>query len=190
LKQVGQISIGWSHGASGQLGHGDGADDERVPRAVEALAGKRVVGAAAGECYTFGGEPRLERRADGAYSKLGHGGNQEERVPRVVEALAGHKVVGAAAGARHAAVWTASGGVYTFGLGEGGRLGHGGQGDERVPRVGQALAGQRVVGAAAGASHTAMWTDEGRLYQVGLGFRIRGAGAGGGGARGPIRAAP
>ena len=42
-----------------------------------------------------------------------------------------------------------------FGNGEFGSLGHGGQGDEHVPRlIESALAGKRVVGVAAGSSHT------------------------------------
>jgi len=104
------------------LGHG-GQQHEQVPRLVEALAGKKVVGAAAshdlsgfcqtvvwtetGELFTFG---------CGSSGVLGHGGDQTERVriPRLVVALAGKKVVGAT-GSLHAAAWTDEGGLFTFG---------------------------------------------------------------------------
>ena len=115
---------------------------------VEALAGQKVVGAAAGyehtvvwteggEVYTFG---------YGGWGRLGHGGEEHELVPRVVEAVAGKKVVGASAGVDHTVLWTEGGEVYTFGDGGYGELGHGGKGDELVPRVVEALAGKMIVG--------------------------------------------
>jgi len=71
--------------------------------------------------------------------RLGHGGDQSERVPRLVEALVVKKVVGATAGASHTAAWTEEGELFTFGYGGGGRLGHGGDEDELVPRLVEAL---------------------------------------------------
>jgi regulator of chromosome condensation len=128
---------------SGWLGHGGNDDDEPVPRLVEALAGKKVAGAAAGSSHTVvwteGGE--VYTFGVGDCGQLGHGGEEEEElVPRVVEALAGKRVVGAAAGGRHAVVWTEGGEVYTFGHGYSGQLGHGGTERELVPRVVEALA--------------------------------------------------
>jgi len=84
-----------------------------------------------GELFTFG---------HGGYGMLGHGGEEVELVPRLVEALVGKKVVGSAASARHAAVWTEAGQIFTFGNGDDGRLGHGGEEDELVPRLVEALA--------------------------------------------------
>jgi alpha-tubulin suppressor-like RCC1 family protein len=66
---------------------------------VEALAGKKVIGAAAGdhhtavwtdagEFFTFG---------DGRSGRLGHEDADHELVPRLVEALAGKMVIGASA---------------------------------------------------------------------------------------------
>ena len=62
-----------------------------MPRLVEALVGKKVIGASTGshaahtavwteegDIYTFG---------DGGYGMLGHGGEQHEPAPRLVEAL-------------------------------------------------------------------------------------------------------
>jgi RCC1 and BTB domain-containing protein len=112
--------------------------------------------------YTFG---------RGRSGPLGHGGPGDELVPRVVEALAGKKVVGASAGSGHTVAWTESGEVYTFGFGTFGNLGHGGHGNERVPRVVEALAGKKVVGAAAGGSHTVAWTEGGEVYTFGDGRR-------------------
>jgi len=67
------------------------------------------------------------------------------------------------------AVCTAEG-VFTFGVGVYGRLGHGGEEDEIVPRLVEALAGKKVIGAAAGESHTAVWTEVGGLFTFGDGM--------------------
>ena len=130
------------------MGHVGGQDArEPVPRLVEALSGKKVIGVAggpggaacvwtdAGEHFTFG---------HGECGQLGHGGTQNELVPKLVEALAEKKVIGAAAGFEHTVVWTNEGELFTFG---GGNLGHGGHQGELVPRLVDALAGQKVVGA-------------------------------------------
>ena len=98
----------------------------------------------------------------GGDGRLGHGGEEDEMAPRVVGALEGVKVAGIAGGAFHTIVCTTAGIVYTFGYGENGRLGHGGEGNEYLPRVVQGLEGQKVV-CAAGAEHTVVRTDEIRV---------------------------
>jgi alpha-tubulin suppressor-like RCC1 family protein len=69
----------------------------------------------------------------------------------------------------HTAVWTELGELFTFGQGEYGNLGHGEDVDERVPRLVDALVGQKVVGAAAGHQHTAVRTEAGELFTFGNG---------------------
>jgi len=119
--------------------------DEPVPRRVEALVGKTLVGAAAGvihtavwtdagELFTYG----PEYGEGGGAGQLGHGGQHTEHselVPRLVEALAGKKVIGTAAGGTHTGAWTDAGGVFTFGDGNYGQLGHGGTLQEHVPKL-------------------------------------------------------
>jgi len=157
-------------GAHGRLGHG-GQENELVPRLVEALVGKKVIGASAGglhtavwteagELFTFG---------YGVDGPLGHGGQESELVPRLVEALVGKKAAGASAGSQHTAVWTEAGELFTFGLGAHGRLGHGGQENELVPRLVEALVGKKAAGASAGSQHTAVWTEAGELFTFGYG---------------------
>ena len=130
----------FGHGGHGLLGHG-GIQAELVPRLVEALVGKKVVGAAVayyhtvvwteeGELFTFG---------HGGHGKLGHGGIENEPVPRLVEALVGKTVVGASAVGGYTAVWTEEGELFTFGHGGFGQLGHGGGEDEPVPKLVEAL---------------------------------------------------
>jgi len=99
-----------------QLGHGgEGTEIALVPRLVEALAGKNVVGAAAGVKHTaVWTEGELFTFGNGGYGRLGHGGTQIELVPRLVEALAGKMVIGAAAGDYQTAAWTDAGELFTF----------------------------------------------------------------------------
>jgi alpha-tubulin suppressor-like RCC1 family protein len=108
-----------------------------VPRLVEALAGKTVVGATAGACYTavwtVAGE--LFTFWGGDSGRLGHGCGGSEGgeaflgsvgvAPRLVEALAGKAVVGVSVVTGHTAVQTDSGEIVTFGEGRYGQLGHG-----------------------------------------------------------------
>ena len=84
-----------------------------------------------GELFTFG---------EGGFGRLGHGGQQNKFVPRLVGALAGKKVIGASAGTYHTVVWTEEREIFTFGHGGSGQLGHGGEQNEFVPRLVEALA--------------------------------------------------
>ena len=65
--------------------------NELVPRLGQALAGEKVVAAAAGHDHTaaWTEAEELFTFGHGFYGKLGHGGQlQNEHVPRLVEALA------------------------------------------------------------------------------------------------------
>ena len=55
------------------------------------------------------------------------------------------------AGDSHSFVVTEEGALYSFGYGGDGRLGHGGVGDERSPKMVDALRDVRISAAAAGA---------------------------------------
>jgi len=58
--------------------------------------------------------------------------------------------------------------LFTFGGGGCGKLGHGEwEQNELVPRQVEALAGKKVVGAASGQMHTAVWTEEGDVFTFG-----------------------
>jgi alpha-tubulin suppressor-like RCC1 family protein len=114
-------------GLRGQLGHG-GYANELVPRLVQGLLGRRVIGLAAGYNHTVvcTSEGQLYTFGEGADGQLGHGAEANELVPRLVEGLPGSRVVGLASGlGDHSVVWTDDGTVYSIGYGDHGRLGHG-----------------------------------------------------------------
>jgi alpha-tubulin suppressor-like RCC1 family protein len=66
----------------------------------------------------------------------------------------------------HTVVWTEAGELFAFGCGFAGRLGHGGEEEEREPRLVGVLEGKKVVGAAAGDKHTVKWAEPGSLREA------------------------
>jgi len=120
-----------------------------------------------GNIYSWGGGRKNGEEM--AMPELGHGGEETQAVPKNIQAMVGKEVVGVSAGYRHTAVWTDADELFTFGEGGFGKLGHGGQQNESVPRPVQVLAGKKVAGAATAYAHTAVWTDEGELYTFGWG---------------------
>jgi len=174
----------FGYGRQGRLGHG-GIQNEHVPRMIEgALVGKRVVGVAAGSIHTVVWTEEGEAYSfGGGGGQLGHGGLESELVPRLIEGiLVGKRVVGAAAGYVHTVVWTEQGGVYSFGTGDTGKLGHGPEPSYAVlvgptnivPKLIEGpLVGKRVVGATVGMNHTVVWTEGGNAYSFGYAYHGR-----------------
>ena len=113
------------HGGLGHggLGHGEEINDEWVPRCVEALRGKRVVGAAAGECHTviWTEEGKMYTFGFGGSGCLGHPPKRNcdifdnEDFPREVDSMNREKIIGGIAGRKHTVVWTEGGSVLGFG---------------------------------------------------------------------------
>lgn len=107
----------------------------------------------------------------GSYGRLGLGNSHPKRTPTLVgrAAFDGDAVLMVACGAEHTAVVTEGGNVYTFGRGEYGRLGHGDNQDQLIPRrIPAALFnGEQVVMVAAGMLHTVALTNVGHVFTWG-----------------------
>lgn len=71
------------------------------------------------------------------------------------------------AGPWHFAAVTSHGEVYTWGLGNNGRLGHGSEDDQLLPTVVSALKNKHVIEAACGSYHTVFVTSAGEAYACG-----------------------
>lgn len=102
-------------------------------------------------------------------ANLGHGNRLTLEKPKMIETLRNKRIRDIAAGSSHSAAITSSGELYTWGLGEYGRLGHGDNATQLKPRLVQALVGQRVVQVACGSrdAQTLALTDEGVVYSWG-----------------------
>jgi len=159
----------WGMGYSGQLGHGD-EQNQLLAKKIEAFAGRRVVALSAvyyslaltadGAVWSWG---------NGAYGRLGHGDWQEQLLPKKVEAFAGQRVVAVSAGESHSLAITADGAVWSWGGGDYGKLGHGDQQSQLLPKKIEAFAGQRVVAVSAGEYHSLALTAGGSVWSWGDG---------------------
>lgn len=94
----------WSFGfgEAGQLGHGD-CEDQRLPKKVEVMRGKRIKMIAAGDFLSLvvTEEGELWSFGDGSCGQLGHSDYDDQLLPKKVESLAGKYVEGITAGSDH-----------------------------------------------------------------------------------------
>ena len=160
----------WGSGGSGRLGHGD-EQSQPLPRKVEAFAGQRVVAVSAGGFHS------LALTADGSVwswggagsGKLGHSDQQTQLLPKKIEAFAGQRVVALSSGQYHSIAITADGSAWNWGWGGDGRLGHGDEQTQLLPKKVEAFAGQRVVAASAAANNNLAITADGAVWSWGWG---------------------
>ncbi|XP_049884481.1 probable E3 ubiquitin-protein ligase HERC2 isoform X2 [Pectinophora gossypiella] len=161
-------------GTNGRLGLGH-SNNVSTPRANPYLSHVLVRRVA----VHSGGKHALALTADGkVYSwgegedgKLGHGNRITLEIPRLIEALSGERVVGIACGSAHSACVTARGHLYTWGMGEYGRLGHGDDTTQLLPKMVETLAGFRVIQVACGSrdAQTLALTACGKVFSWGDG---------------------
>ena len=178
LTEAGEVLSFGVRRLGGLLGRGDG-EHQHTPKVVEALRGMRIVNiraslthnlvlTEAGEVLSFG---------FGMDGILGHGDEEDQPAPKVVEALRGVRIVNISAGATHSLVLTEAGEVLSFGVGLGGRLGHGDEEVRYAPKVVEALRGIRIVNISAGGSHSLVLNEAGEVLSFGSG-RFGGLGHG------------
>jgi alpha-tubulin suppressor-like RCC1 family protein len=126
-----------------------------------------------GEIWSFG---------VGQFGKLGHGGAGNEAVPRLIAALSHVVVKQVAAGFFHSMMLTRDGGVFTWGGGPYGQLGHGNTDSQLVPKQVESLS--NVTDIVVGAAHSLAVVEAGSVYtwgrnidgQLGLGDHGEGTG--------------
>ena len=165
----------WGDNYFGQLGHGD-KEDRLVPVTLCLLrfGGAPVAMVACGAFHTLvvtraGG---LFAFGNGEFGQLGLGDRNNRDVPVGVGPgrLGGAIIVYAAAGAGQSGVVTSDGGVWTWGRGQCGCLGHNDEQDELVPReLKGEFGGARALSLAAGGAHTMVVTTCGAVWGCGSG---------------------
>ncbi|XP_060526978.1 E3 ubiquitin-protein ligase HERC2 [Cylas formicarius] len=164
---VGGTLYTWGRGNYGRLGHGT-FDDCLVPTPVAALGGHHVTRVACGSgdahtlCVTSQG--RVFSWGDGDYGKLGRGGSEGSKVPRLVEKLQDVEIVSVYCGAHFSAALSRDGVLYTWGKGEGRKLGHPTEEHVRVPEVVRALAHKKIASISVGTSHCMALTADGEVF--------------------------
>jgi alpha-tubulin suppressor-like RCC1 family protein len=165
----------WSfgHGGWGMLGHGcvenGGAENEAVPRLIEALNRVAVKQVSAGEdqSMVLSSEGLVWTWGHWVNGRLGHARQHDiQRVPKQVEDLT--DVTYIAAGSSHSLVVGEGGVVYTWGRNYPGQLGlgdHGACTDRRVPTLVDDVNG--VVAVAAGTFHSLALSRDGTVMACG-----------------------
>ena len=89
--------------------------------------------------------------------------------PKKIEAFAGQRVVAVSAGGAHSLAVTADGAVWSWGGGSYGRLGHGDEQIQLLPKKVEAFADQRVVAVSAGEYHSLALTADSAVWSWGGG---------------------
>uniref|UniRef100_A0A3B3ZI62 Uncharacterized protein n=1 Tax=Periophthalmus magnuspinnatus TaxID=409849 RepID=A0A3B3ZI62_9GOBI len=87
---------------------------------------------------------------------------ESTNVPRLIEALKTKRIRDIACGSSHSAAITSSGELYSWGLGEYGRLGHGDNTTQK-PQMVEGLRGKKIVHVAVGALHCLAVTETGQV---------------------------
>lgn len=146
----------WGRGAMGLLGLGVmNHRHEEAPQQVKTLSHCRVAQVACSELHSacVDNEGRLFTWGWGNDGRLGQGTMSSVPQPMMVRALQEHVIVRVALGYYHSAALTHEGLAFTWGGGQGHRLGHGSERHEREPRLLEGLRG--VTAITCGCCHTA-----------------------------------
>lgn len=135
-------------GTNGRLGLGHNCNVS-VPRQVPVLhqyVVKKVAVHSGGKhalALTLDG--KVFSWGEGEDGKLGHGNRLTMDKPKMIESLRAKKIRDIACGSSHSSAISSSGELYTWGLGEYGRLGHGDNTTQLKPKLVSTLIGKRVI---------------------------------------------
>ena len=181
----------WGWGQYGELGHNEEDEfDEKLSPAMLDRAlfrGSRVLFVAAGEnnSAVVTEEGLLFVWGYGLYGQLGLGDNENKMIPMCMgkEAFNGTRVLMVSCSTYRSLAVTEEGGLWSWGRGSEGSLGHNDELDRLIPtRVDpQYFDGAKIVTAAAGSHVLTAVTEDGALYSWGKArdpFRYRYAGLG------------
>uniref|UniRef100_A0A8C0K0U0 HECT-type E3 ubiquitin transferase n=1 Tax=Canis lupus dingo TaxID=286419 RepID=A0A8C0K0U0_CANLU len=171
---AGNVFFTWGKNSHGQLGLGKEYPSQASPQRVRSLEGIPLAQVAAGGAHSFA------LSLSGAVfgwgmnnaGQLGLSDEEDRESPCHVKLLRTQKVVYISCGEEHTAVLTKSGGVFTFGAGSCGQLGHDSMNDEVNPRRVLELMGSEVTQIACGRQHTlAFVPSSGLIYAFGCGAK-------------------
>ncbi|XP_058886345.1 E3 ubiquitin-protein ligase HERC2-like isoform X1 [Acipenser ruthenus] len=160
---------------NGRLGLGIGSGTIPIPRQISALSNyivkKVAVHSGGRHAMALTVDGKVFSWGEGDDGKLGHFSRMNCDKPRLVEALKTKRIRDIACGSSHSAAITSSGELYTWGLGEYGRLGHGDNTTQLRPKLVKVVLGHRVIQVACGSrdAQTLALSDEGLVFSWGDG---------------------
>ncbi|XP_041055229.1 E3 ubiquitin-protein ligase HERC2 isoform X4 [Carcharodon carcharias] len=160
---------------NGRLGLGISSGTIPIPRQISALSNyvvkKVAVHSGGRHAMALTVDGKVFSWGEGDDGKLGHFSRMNCDKPRLIEALKTKRIRDIACGSSHSAAITSSGELYSWGLGEYGRLGHGDNTTQLRPKLVKVLLGHRVIQVACGSrdAQTLALTDEGLVFSWGDG---------------------
>uniref|UniRef100_J3S1J2 Putative E3 ubiquitin-protein ligase HERC4-like n=1 Tax=Crotalus adamanteus TaxID=8729 RepID=J3S1J2_CROAD len=162
----------WGQNKYGQLGLGYEYKKQASPQIIKSLLGIPFAQIAAGGAHSF--VLTLSGAVFGwgrnKFGQLGLNDENDRYVPNLLKSLRSQKIVYISCGEDHTAALTKEGGVFTFGAGGYGQLGHNSTAHEINPRKVFELMGNIVTQIACGRQHTSAFVPStGRIYSFGLG---------------------
>ncbi|XP_047409469.1 probable E3 ubiquitin-protein ligase HERC4 isoform X2 [Sciurus carolinensis] len=162
----------WGQNKYGQLGLGIDSKKQASPQLIKSLLGIPFMQVAAGGAHSF--VLTLSGAIFGwgrnKFGQLGLNDENDRYVPNLLKSLRSQKIVYICCGEDHTAALTKEGGVFTFGAGGYGQLGHNSTSHEINPRKVFELMGSIVTQIACGRQHTSAFVpSSGRIYSFGLG---------------------
>ncbi|XP_051503790.1 probable E3 ubiquitin-protein ligase HERC4 isoform X3 [Myxocyprinus asiaticus] len=171
LARGGQI-FSWGQNKYGQLGLGTQGACVSTPQVIQSLQGVPFRQISAGGAHSFG--LTLSGAVFGwgrnKFGQLGLNDNDDRYFPALLKTLRSQRVVYVCCGEDHTAALTKEGGVFTFGAGGYGQLGHNTTNHEVNPRKVFELMGNVVAQIACGRQHTlAFIPSSGKIDSFGLG---------------------
>jgi alpha-tubulin suppressor-like RCC1 family protein len=162
-------------GDKGQLGLGS-VECEGVFKEVQGM--ESIVNAAAGHWHSLAVSKKGTVYAWGSNKQQQLGvpaaalqeGANASTTPLMIAALRGADVTQVACGALHSMAVTRDGDVYTWGFGKNGRLGHGDEEDQMLPKRVEALRTEKIKAVFAGHGVSAAVSMAGKAWVWGYGF--------------------
>uniref|UniRef100_A0A8C6KSS6 HECT and RLD domain containing E3 ubiquitin protein ligase 3 n=1 Tax=Nothobranchius furzeri TaxID=105023 RepID=A0A8C6KSS6_NOTFU len=156
VNEQGQV-FAWGAGDRGQLGLGTAENAVRIPRLVKRLCDHSISQVMCGNQHCIALSRGKKQSVLWLVAlKLSHPSllSSDRAVPCHVKFLRSQKVVYISCGDEHTAALTKDGGLFTFGDGSWGQLGHGSTNNELLPRRVLELMGTEVSQVACGRHHT------------------------------------
>lgn len=164
----------WGNNSHGQLGVGKNVANaaDELPNLVTALLGVPLVAISAGAHHSMalGFSGAVFGWGKNSFGQLGLDNETDQVLPVHIESIRSQRVRHIVCGEDHTAVLTEDGGVFTFGAGTCGQLGHNSNSHQNQPRKVLELMGTIVTQIDCGRRHTVAFAPEsGRVYAFGLG---------------------
>lgn len=161
-------------GTNGRLGLGDNNnvyEPKPIPFLSQYVIKKVAVHSGGKHALALTQDGKIFSWGEGEDGKLGHGNRISLDKPRLIDALKAKRIRDIACGSGHSAAIASNGELYTWGLGEYGRLGHGDAITQLKPKLVEGLIGQRVIQVACGSrdAQTMALTENGSVYSWGDG---------------------